>query len=181
MSPLHHIQLLERYLETRGGSLRRHALPERIHARLVHDQIILDCSLSPEDELAALIHELAHWLMHREMPHPVSRTLLEYEAEAVERLVLAHLASNSGSTAPGSSSAGAVTENLLLASVGRVTAATARLCDVLGVQDALGMPGEARPSEAQAPVQFETASREEIVLEYERYGMGDFLGLPEAL
>ncbi len=64
---------------------------------------------------------------------------------------------------------------LLSASVARVTAASARICA------ALGLPAQLPGSEAQAAVDLDAAAGKEIVLEYEQHGVGDFLGLPEAL
>ena len=48
---------------------------------------------SPEQELLALVHELAHWLAHRERIAAFAlHAIFEYEAEAVEALVMARWA-----------------------------------------------------------------------------------------
>src|ERR1700675_2487009 len=160
------ILLLEAFIERSGARLQRANLPPCVHGRIYRDLITLRADLSPEQELVALVHELAHWLAHRDACHAMDCTLYEYEAEAVEALVMARLG------APYRSSP---TDNLLAASVARVSAAGAGICR------ALGLDAQMPISEAQAAVDLDTAAGKEIVFEYEQYGMGDFCGLPEAL
>jgi hypothetical protein len=156
------IQALEAYMERSGVRVLRSALPDRVHGRLSNDHIMVHSGLNPREELAALVHEMAHWLVHQNARPGVDCTLFEYEAEAVEALVLGQLGLGGNFNIP--------TDNLLSASVARVQRAQTRICDALS-----------EASEAQAPIEFQTTAREEIVFEYEQYGMGDFLGLPEAL
>jgi hypothetical protein len=153
----HCIQALEIYIEHSGARLQRASLPPCVHGRIYRDLITLRADLDPEQELVALIHELAHWLAHRDTRRAMDHTLHEYEAEAVEALVMARLGLRCRSSP---------TDNLLSASVARVTAVGARICAAL---------------EAQSAIDLNTAAGKEIVFEYEQYGMGDFLGLPEAL
>jgi hypothetical protein len=153
---LEHIHALETYLEHRGARLAHGNLPATVHGRVSGNLITIRKGLNPRQELSALVHESAHWLVHQDPRTPMDCTVFEYEAEAVEALVMARLGLATASRA----------DNLLPASVVRVMFASTRICDAL---------------EAQTPVDFEAAPRKEIVFEYEQYGMGDFLGLPEAL
>jgi hypothetical protein len=169
------IQLLEAYIERGGARLLRSNLPSGVHGRIYRDQITLRQGLNPEQELIALIHELTHWLAHREAHRAIECTLFEYEAEAVEALVMARLGLPHSRFECGAPYHFLPTDNLLSASVARVIAASARICT------ALGLPAQMPRSEAQAAIDLDAAAGEKIVLEYEQYGMGDFLGLPEAL
>jgi hypothetical protein len=160
------IQLLEAFIERSGALVTRANLPPCVHGRIYRDLITLRADLSPEQELVALVHELAHWLAHRHARHVMDCTVYEYEAEAVEALVMARL---------GAPYRASPTDDLLAASVARVCAASAGICR------ALGLDAQMPISEAQAAVDLDTAAGKEIVFEYEQYGMGDFPGLPEAL
>jgi hypothetical protein len=123
---LNHIRSLEGYVECSGARLVRAALPESVHGRVCGDLITLRAGLTPEQELPALVHELAHWLAHRDVRCGAYCTVLEYEAEAVEARVMARL----GLTHPGSDTA----EALLTASVARVHFASDRICGALGLK-----------------------------------------------
>ena len=161
------IQCLEAFAGRAGAQVLRSTLPDRVHGRVCSDRILVGHGLSPQEELAVLVHELAHWLVHRDPRPGVDCTLFEYEAEAVEALVMGRLGLAAGSSTP--------TDRLLSASAARVRSAKTRICD------ALGIAADAGTSEAQAPVDLQASPGEEVVFEYERYGMGDFLGLPKAL
>jgi hypothetical protein len=130
---LHHIRSLESYVERSGVRLIRTTLPEAVHGRVSSDLITLRAGLDPEQELLTLVHELAHWLAHRGMNPTAHCTIFEYEAEAVEALVMSQLglprpihASNLEDDNP--------TDGLLSASVARVRWASGRICHALGVQ-----------------------------------------------
>jgi hypothetical protein len=90
--------------------------------------------LDPQQELLTLVHELTHWLAHRGLPADQPFTVFEYEAEAVEALVMARLGlprrPPSGQCSLHDDSP---TDGLLLASVTRVIWAGSRICDALGV------------------------------------------------
>jgi hypothetical protein len=91
---LRHIDSLERYAVHHGARLARSELPDAVHGRVAEGLITLHARLSPEQELLALVHELAHWLAHRSecLNAPrLASTVYEYEAEAVEALVMARL------------------------------------------------------------------------------------------
>ena len=129
---LDHIRSLEFYVERSGARLVRSPLPESVHGRVFSDLIMLRADLDPEQELLTLVHELTHWLTHRDpcLQHPC--TVFEYEAEAVETLVMARLGLPSPSDridAEGDDP----TDGLLSASVKRVVWASSRICDALGV------------------------------------------------
>ena len=127
-----HIRSLESYVERSGARLVRSPLPEWVHGRVFSDLIVLRSDLDPEQELLTLVHELTHWLTHQDPcpQHPC--TVFEYEAEAVEALVMARLGLQSPSDridAAGDDP----TDDLLSASVKRVVWASSRICDALGV------------------------------------------------
>jgi len=128
---LDHIRSLESYVERSGARLVRSPLPESVHGRVFSDLIMLRADLDPEQELLTLVHELTHWLTHRDpcLQHPC--TVFEYEAEAVEALVMARLGLQSSTVqiAEGDHP----TDGLLSASVKRVVWASSRICDALGV------------------------------------------------
>jgi hypothetical protein len=133
---LDHIQSLECYAERNGATLVRSALPEPVHGRLSRDHITLRFDLTPEQHLLALVHELTHWLAHRdEGPRtPLARcTIYEYEAEAVEALVMARLGLEVPVRADRADGDGP-TDGLLSSSVGRVISTTQRICQALGLE-----------------------------------------------
>ena len=171
-----HIHALKSFIEQSGACVSHASLPKSVHGRVQGDVIALRRDLGPRQELVALIHEMTHWLAHRwpSSRSPMECTVFEYEAEAVEALVLSRLGLKRQMSDPGAVT-GDPTDNLLLDSVARVHFAAERICGALGL--AAAGPG----SEAQASVHFQAAACKKIVFEYEQYGMGDFLGLPEAL
>jgi len=136
---LDHIRLLEGYVERSGARLVRATLPEQVQGRVGRGLITLRTGLSPEQELLTLVHELVHWLAHRDARPDLDRTIVEYEAEAVEALVMTRL----GMPCPGLglTDFDGPTDGLLSASVTRVNWASSRICS------ALGLPAERPPSE----------------------------------
>lgn len=163
-----HIRSLEAYVERSGARLVRTSLPEWVHGRVCCDRITLRADLSPEQELLALVHEVAHWLAHRGAHSGASGTLFEYEAEAVESLVMARLGLPRPAYAASAIVYDSPTDGLLSASVARVISASGRICDALGL-------------EPQASVHLEAASGEEVVLKNKPHGVSDFLGFPQTL
>ncbi len=174
-SILDYIQSLEAYIERSGARVARAPLPDWVQGQVSHDLITLRAGLHPGQEFGALIHELAHWLAHGHPRPALYCTVFEYEAEAVEALVMARLDTVCPVVECATLRGISPTDNLLSASVARVRWASARICG------ALGLEAEPAASEAQSPVDLQTAAGEEVIFEYEHYGMGDFLGLPEAL
>ncbi len=126
-----HIRSLEAYAARSGARLVRAALPEAVHGRVCSDLIMLRADLDPEQELLALVHELTHWLAHRNAPPQQAWTVFEYEAEAVEALVMERLGirPSTGQVEAGASP----TDDLLSASVTRVIWASGRICEALGL------------------------------------------------
>jgi hypothetical protein len=126
---LDHIRSLESYVERSGARLVRSPLPEWVDGRVFSDLIMLRADLKPEQELLTLVHELTHWLTHRDPCLQQPCAVLEYEAEAVEALVMARL----GLQSPSNPTGDHPTDDLLSASVKRVVWASSRICDALGV------------------------------------------------
>jgi len=167
MTILNHIESLEAYCARAGARLVRTMLPREVQGLSGRNLITLRTGLSPEQELLTLVHELTHLLLHGETQDGMERTRFEYEAEAVEALVMQRLGlphPQRGVDLDGESP----TDNLLPASVTRVIWAGGRICGALGLDGA-------RSLEAKAPVHLEAAAREEIVFEYEHHGVGNFL------
>jgi hypothetical protein len=132
---VHHIRSLESYLKHCGARLVRTTLPEGVQGRVRSDLITLGADLNSEQQLLTLVHELAHWLAHRDAgphAHCASCTIYEYEAEAVELLVMARL----GLPRPGRPQFDGdnPTDDLLPASVARVISASSRICLALGLE-----------------------------------------------
>jgi hypothetical protein len=131
-----HIRSLECYVERCGGCVIRESLPDAIHGGMSRDCITLQAGLDPYEQLLALVHELTHWLAHRNAAHDVSAyaTIYEYEAQAVESLVMNRLglaglaedAAAEGSDRP--------TDGLLTASVTRVRSTAQRICQALELE-----------------------------------------------
>src|SRR5271170_2123697 len=122
------IQVLEAFIERGGARLKRSNLPACVHGRVYRDLITLRADLTPEQELVALVHELTHWLAHRGARRAVDCTLFEYEAEAVEALVMARLGLPHARFEYRAPFGLSPTDNLLSASVARVTFASAAIC-----------------------------------------------------
>ena len=91
MTILNHIECLEAYCERAGARLVRTVLPQEVQGLSCRNLITLRAGLSPEQELLTLVHELTHLLLHRETQDGMERTRFEYEAEAVEALVMQRL------------------------------------------------------------------------------------------
>jgi hypothetical protein len=138
MTAVHrHIQSLETYVERNGARLVRVALPEWVHGRVFRDLITLQADLTPEQELLTLVHELAHWLAHRDAAFHsdgAHRTIFEYEAEAVEALVMDRLGlprAGHGAIDPDEEMP---TDGLLSSSVVRVISTAQCICHALGLE-----------------------------------------------
>jgi hypothetical protein len=114
----------------------RESLPDAIHGGTCRDRITLQAGLDPYHQLLALVHELAHWLAHRDAPRHLSAcaTIYEYEAQAVESLVMGSL----GLPCPAEDSAAEEferpTDGLLTSSVTRVRSTARRICQALELE-----------------------------------------------
>ena len=128
-----HIRSLECYVERCGGCVVREPLPDTIHGGLSRNRITLHAGLDPHQQLLALVHELTHWLAHRDAPDVPGAyaTICEYEAEAVESLVMDRL----GLPFPADDAPTAgwyrPTDGLLTSSVTRVLSTVRRICQAL--------------------------------------------------
>jgi len=129
---LDHIRSLESYVERSGARLVRSPLPDSVHGRIVCNLIVLRTDLDPEQQLLTLVHELTHWLTHRDPCLQDPRTVFEYEAEAVEAVVMTRLGLQSRAEELDTECTNP-TDDLLSASVARVVWASSRICDALGI------------------------------------------------
>jgi hypothetical protein len=82
----HFIDRLEEFSTLQGISVFRTPLSPWVVGRTQGRQVVLRSGLSKEAQLLTLIHELTHFLAHRP-EEQLDRTVCEYEAEAVEKLV----------------------------------------------------------------------------------------------
>src|ERR1700683_3471908 len=89
--PRHYLDSLEAFAAALGTPVRRRECAEVVHGAAHRRHILLRRGLSQRQQFTALVHELTHVLAHRSPRHRVPRTLCEYEAEAVERLVASWL------------------------------------------------------------------------------------------
>jgi hypothetical protein len=134
---LHHIRSLESYVERSGARLVRTTMPEWVQGGMIRGMITLRADLNPEQQLLTLVHELAHWLAHSDVgphPHCLHGTICEYEAEAVEALVMERLGLPCPDHAAASLEDRGPTEDLLSSSVSRVVSTTRRICQALGLE-----------------------------------------------
>jgi hypothetical protein len=131
-----HIRSLECYVERCGGCVVREPLPDAIHGGLSRNRISLQAGLDPHQQLLALVHELTHWLAHRDVADApgACATIYEYEAEAVESLVMNRL----GLPCPPDDALAAgwyrPTDGLLTSSLTRVLATAGRICQALELE-----------------------------------------------
>jgi hypothetical protein len=112
----HFIDRLEEFSALHGIAVLRSPLNVWVMGRMDEKRVVLRSGLSKEDQLLTLIHELTHFLAHR-AEESLDRTVCEYEAEAVEKLVAAQIGLRE-SGAP--IDVASVTDNLLAGSVARV-------------------------------------------------------------
>jgi hypothetical protein len=131
-----HIRSLECYVERCGGCVVRELLPEAIHGGLSRDCITLHAGLDPYQQLLTLVHELTHWLAHRDAPRDLSActTIYEYEAEAVESLVMGWLGLPCPSEDAAPEEFERPTDGLLTSSVARVRSTVRSICQALEPQ-----------------------------------------------
>jgi hypothetical protein len=112
----HLIDALEEFCALHGVSVFRTPLSPWVVGRVDENQIVLRLKLSKEQQLLTLVHELTHFLAHRSEDQP-DRTVCEYEAEAVEKLVAGQLGLKDSGAAIDLMT---VTDDLLACSVARV-------------------------------------------------------------
>lgn len=109
------IDALEEFCALRGVAVFRTPLSAWVVGRMDESQIVLRSGLSKEAQLLTLVHELTHLLAHRPEAQ-LNRTVCEYEAEAVEKLVAGELGLSGGAAIE----LDTATDGLLACSVARV-------------------------------------------------------------
>jgi hypothetical protein len=112
----HFIDRLEQFSALQGVAVFRTPLSPWVLGRMGDRQIVLRSGLSKERQLLTLLHELTHFLAHTDPQ--LDRTVCEYEAEAVEKLVAGQLGLKDSTGMP--IELATVTDDLLACSVGRV-------------------------------------------------------------
>ena len=110
------IDRLEEFCALHGVSVFRTPLGPWVVGCMDENQIVLRSGLRKEQQLLTLIHELTHFLAHRP-EEQLDRTVCEYEAEAVEKLVAGQLGLKDSGAAIDLMT---VTDDLLACSVARV-------------------------------------------------------------
>ncbi len=123
----HFIDRLERFSALRGITVFRTPLSPWVLGRMEARQVVLRSGLSKEKQLLTLIHELTHFLAHTEAQ--LDRTVCEYEAEAVEKLVAGQLGIKDSMGE--AIDLATVTDDLLACSVARVRWAAATLLNAV--------------------------------------------------
>jgi len=111
-----YIDALEEFSALHGVSVFRTPLSPWVVGRMDENQVVLRSGLSKEKQLLTLVHELTHFLVHQAHAQ-LNRTVCEYEAEAVEKLVFGQLGLKETGTAIDLAT---VTDDLLACSVARV-------------------------------------------------------------
>jgi IrrE N-terminal-like domain len=173
------IDRLEVFAERRGAPVIRGALGAAVQGRAGNGRLVLRAGLTKEQQLLTLVHELTHLLVHCEARPRLNRTVCEYEAEAVEKWVGMQLglpAYSRGRADPAGVPDGmpngipGITDDLLKCSVVRVRWAARILLRAATAPERL---------QTQAAIEVDTPPGEEIVLDDELGGMGDFIGIPE--
>lgn len=112
----HLIDALEEFSALHGVAVFRTHLSPWVVGRMDKNQIVLRRGLSKEQQLLTLVHELTHFLAHRPEAQ-LNRTVCEYEAEAVEKLIAGQLGLKDSGAAIDLNT---VTDDLLACSVARV-------------------------------------------------------------
>jgi hypothetical protein len=122
------IDALEAFCAHHGISVFRANLSPWVLGHTQGRQIVLRSGLSKERQLLTLVHELTHFLEHRS-DGQLNRTVCEYEAEAVEKLVACQL----GLKHRGAEiDLNTVTDDLLACSVTRVRRVARTLLEATG-------------------------------------------------
>jgi hypothetical protein len=126
------LEALHRFARRRGTAVRYAGLPYGIGGCVDGGRIVLRAGLSPQQELLTLVHELTHVMAHVAGVRACTpRTVCEYEAEAVERLIAQRLGFAAAELASGTIDAPPFPDGLLADSVTRVLAVARTLLAVL--------------------------------------------------
>jgi hypothetical protein len=171
-----YLSRLERFCEANGIRVVRNVLVAGILGRVEKRRIVLRAGLSLGQQVLTLSHELTHLMLHCHAQPRIDRTVCEYEAEAVERWVGAVLKLASPAHEP--FDIATVTDDLLACSVVRVRRAAALILRVAQDGATVAIPPHLH---AQAAVQVDAATGEEITLNNELHGVRDFIRLTQPL
>ncbi|HTB87527.1 MAG TPA: ImmA/IrrE family metallo-endopeptidase [Steroidobacteraceae bacterium] len=133
------IDRLEQFSALHGVTVFRTPLSPWVVGRTHGRRVVLRSGLNKEQQLLTLIHELTHFLAHRPEER-LDRTVCEYEAEAVEKLVASEL----GLKGAGLIDQATVTDDLLACSVARVRWVTRIL--LAAVREAKPSPHSVKPA-----------------------------------
>jgi hypothetical protein len=135
------IDRLEEFCTLHGVSVFRTPLSPWVVGHTHGRQVVLRSGLNKEQQLLTLIHELTHFLAHQPEEH-LDRTVCEYEAEAVEKLVGGYLGLKGTAI-----DLTTVTDDLHACSVARVRGVARTLLTALqGVQPATPLVQPATPA-----------------------------------
>ncbi|QDV90919.1 hypothetical protein RAS2_20040 [Phycisphaerae bacterium RAS2] len=97
--PSGHLPSLKAFVVERGIALDNDDLPGMADGVSRGGRISIRPGLSPAEEFAVIVHELAHELLHRGENRPASKTVRETEAEAVAFVVSQSIGLNAGAAA----------------------------------------------------------------------------------
>jgi hypothetical protein len=132
------LNALHRFAWRNGASVGYARLPACVSGCLDRDQIVLRVGLAPEQELLTLVHELTHVIAHvASVRASTHRTVCEYEAEAVERLIAQRLGFGAAGFESLTGKLPSFTDGLLADSVTRVCSVASTLLAVLGAWEPL--------------------------------------------
>jgi hypothetical protein len=125
-----------RHFARRSGTVVRYAgLPDGVGGCVDGGWIVLRADLSPQQELLTLVHELTHVMAHvASVRARTPRTICEYEAEAVERLIAERLGFAAAEFEPCMNESPPFPEGLLADSVARVWGVARTLIAVLSAR-----------------------------------------------
>jgi hypothetical protein len=145
------LRALHRFALSRGTAVGYAGLQDGIGGCVDGGRIVLRGGLTPQQELLTLVHELTHVMVHVASVRACTpRTICEYEAEAVERLIAQRLGFAATEFESCLSESPPFPEGLLADSVTRVRAVAGALIAVVSARHPLARftPGTPRRSRA---------------------------------
>lgn len=132
------LKAIHHFARRSGTAVRYAALPNGIGGYVDGGRIVLCADLSPQQELFTLVHELTHVMAHvASVRARTPRTICEYEAEAVERLIAERLGFAAAEFEPCVNESPSFPEGLLADSVTRVCGVARTLIAVLSARQSL--------------------------------------------
>jgi hypothetical protein len=141
------LKSLHSFARSRGTSVRYGGLPDGIGGCAEGGRIVLRADLGPRQELLTLVHELTHIMAHVTAVRACTpRTICEYEAEAVERLIAERLGIATVELESCMCEAPPFPDGLLADSVIRVRRVARTLIAVVSARQPLARATSAEPS-----------------------------------